>query len=88
MTASHVRWEAVIALFDALLELPEAERQRRLEVMAVTAPELVAEVAAMLAADQREPGILETTLALLVMDIEPISHAGDGPGEPDSKADP
>lgn len=75
-------------MFDALLELPDAERQRRLEVIDATEPELVAEVAAMLAADQREPGILETTLALLVTDSEPISNGDEDLSEPDSKADP
>jgi len=88
VTPSHISWEAVVALFDSLLDLPDAERRRRLDVIALTEPELATEVAAMLAADKREPGILETTLALLVTDIEPVNNDDEGPGEPESKAEP
>ncbi|TVQ36269.1 MAG: hypothetical protein EA370_08390 [Wenzhouxiangella sp.] len=58
-------WEAVLKLFDTLVELPEPARREQLVAISKAKPKIAAEVAAMLAADQREQGILEASLELV-----------------------
>lgn len=62
-------WDEVLKLFDALVDLPDPARCEQLDVIAVTQPELAAEVASMLTADQREPGILEASLEQLAPEL-------------------
>lgn len=58
-------WTKVLDLFDALAELPEANRREQLDAIATNQPELAAELAAMLEADQLEHGILDSSLQLI-----------------------
>ncbi len=55
-------WQTLWTRFDALVDLPEAERAEALAALAAQSPALAAELRALLAADGRDQGPLEAAL--------------------------
>jgi len=64
------RWARISAAFDELVELPPRERAQRLAELTDSAPELVDELHALLAADVGTRGVLDCSLDAVVPELE------------------
>ena len=75
--ARRARWEE---LFDELIELPEAERARRLDELRAGDAELAGRLERLLAADAEGTGFLDRTTLNLLGGSRPREAAGEGEG--------
>ncbi|MGA9342492.1 MAG: serine/threonine-protein kinase [Rhodanobacteraceae bacterium] len=80
MTDAAERWARIAALFDDVVDLASADRERRLDAIARSDASLAAEVRSLLAADEDATDLLDANAAAIVPDIlaDGAGATGDG----------
>lgn len=79
MTESALKFQA-LQLFDTFVELPERDRELRLQALIQQAPELAQEVQRLLAADALESGVLDHGVVDVAQTLVTALHVNDGIG--------